>query len=173
MSRGWKYVVLIAGLCGIAGFFAPFLEYRAPDGTLTGASGYDIVTGAPDVSSLMSKAQQLGLVDKHEAARATMFIQRGLEAYRGAMIACFVPAALLLLVGLTAFTRRQMGRIAGLLAIVFGVGCALVYVIFFQVDQPSSSTTGQLGLGIYLLLVGGLLGILGGLGAVLAPDLRD
>ena len=57
----WKYVVLLGGILGVAGFFAPFMEYKAPDGTLTGASAYEIARGEVDVSPLMRKAVELGV----------------------------------------------------------------------------------------------------------------
>ena len=135
MARSWRYLVLVAGLVGIAGFFAPFLEYRAPDGALLGASAYEIATGTPDVASLMSAAEKLGLVDQDEAARATRLLAQGIRAYQTAMLACFAPAALMLLLGLTAFARRQLGRLGGLAAIVFGLGCVAVYVAFFRVES--------------------------------------
>lgn len=168
--RAWKYFILVAGLLGIAGFFAPFIEYRAPDGTLTGASAYDIVTGQPNVGGLMTKAEQLGMVSKEEAAKATRMIEQGIYAYRWGMIACFAPAALLFLVGLVNFARKKMGRLSALVAIILALGCLGVYVLFFRVDQPSSTTTGQLGLGAYLLAIGGVIALLGGLGALFKPE---
>ncbi len=166
----WKYVVLLGGILGIAGFFAPFMEYKAPDGSLTGASAYAIARGEVDVSPLMKKAQELGLVTPTEAQRATKLLQQGVYAYRGGMIIAFVPAALIFLIGLFSFSRKKMGRLAGLVSIIMGVACVGVWIFFFRADPPSQQTIGQLGLGIYALFVCGLLGVLGGLGSLVFPD---
>jgi hypothetical protein len=166
----WKYVVLLGGILGVAGFFAPFMEYKAPDGTLTGASAYEIARGEVDVSPLMKKAEELGMVTRAEAERATRILEKGIYAYRGAMVVCFVPAALIFLIGLASFARKKMGRLAGLFAIVFGLACVGVWIFFFREDAPTEQTVGQLGLGIYALFVCGLLGILGGIGSTLFPD---
>lgn len=166
----WKYVVLLGGILGIAGFFAPFMEYKAPDGTLSGASAYEIAQGDVDVSPLMQKAKDLGLVTAAEAERATKILEKGIYAYRGAMIAAFIPAALIFLIGLGSFARKKMGRIAGFVSIVLGIGAIGVWIFFFRSDPPSQQTVGQLGLGIYALAVCGLLGIVGGLGSLVFPD---
>lgn len=166
----WKYVVLLGGILGIAGFFAPFMEYKAPDGTLSGASGYEIARGEVDVSPLMKKAQDLGLVTPAEAQRATKVLEKGVYAYRGAMVAVFVPAALIFLIGLFSFSRKKMGRLAGFVSILMGVAAVGVWIFFFRAEPPTETTIGQLGLGIYALFVCGLLGMLGGLGSLLLPD---
>jgi hypothetical protein len=166
----WKYVVLLGGILGIAGFFAPFMEYKAPDGTLTGASAYEIAQGEVDVSPLMKKAQELGLVTPAEAQRATKILQQGVYAYRGAMIVVFIPAALIFLIGLFSFSRKKMGRLAGFVSILMGVAAVGVWIFFFRKEPPTQQTIGQLGLGIYALFVCGLLAILGGLGSLMFPD---
>ncbi|MDB4962207.1 MAG: hypothetical protein JWP01_2206 [Myxococcales bacterium] len=163
-------MVLLGGILGVAGFFAPFMEYKAPDGTLTGASAYEIARGEVDVSPLMQKAEQLGMVTHAEAERATKILENGIYAYRGGMIAVFVPAALIFLIGLASFSRKKMGRLAGVLSIVLGLACVAVWIFFFREDAPTAQTVGQLGFGIYALFVCGLLGVLGGMGSTLFPD---
>lgn len=163
--------MLVGGLLGVGGFFAPFLEFRAPDGTLDGASAYAIARGQPDVASLMIRARELGMVTAEQASRATRMIEQGVYAYRGAMVACFAPAAILALLGLVAFGRRRLSRIDGVLAIVAGAAALLVYVMVFSAPAPEN-TTGLLGLGVYLLAIGGGLGLVGGLGALVLPERR-
>ena len=146
------------------------MEYKAPDGTLTGASAYEIARGEVDVTPLMKKAQDLGLVTPAEAQRATKILQQGVYAYRGVMLVVFIPAALIFLIGLFSFSRKKMGRLAGFVSIVMGVACVGVWIFFFRKEPPTQQTIGQLGLGIYALFVCGLLGVLGGLGSLLFPD---
>ena len=171
MTRTWRYLVLVAGLLGIGGFFAPFFEYRAPDGTLAGASAYEIALAHPDVAGLMTRAQELGMVTAEEARRATRMIEQGVHAYKGVMLACFAPAAIFALLGLVAFGRRRLSRIDGVLAIVAGTAALLVYVMVFSAPAPER-TVGLLGLGVYLLAIGGALGLVGGLGALIVPERR-
>ncbi|HET7499887.1 MAG TPA: hypothetical protein VFK02_02760, partial [Kofleriaceae bacterium] len=85
-------------------------------------------------------------------------------------IAFFAPAGLLTLLGVIMLLRDRMGRLAGLLAIVFGGACCAVFAKFWQADQASRDASASIGLGVYLLLAGGLGGVLAGLGALLHPD---
>ncbi len=163
-------MILVAAALGIGGFFAPFLEYRAPDGSLWGASAYDIALNKFDLTTWMVGAEKLGLVTHAEATRVTMMVNKAMAGYRVAMIGAFVPVALLALTALGCFARRQMGRITGLGVFVAGTACVVVYGFVFDIADPSRTTSGQLGLGIYLLLVCGLISLLAGLGAVVAPD---
>jgi len=166
----WKYVVLLGGILGVAGFFAPFMEYRAPDGSLSGASAYEIVRGEVDVASLMNKAETLGMVTHAQAVEATQVLEKGIQAYRYVMIAVFVPAALTFLIGLGSFARKQMGRLAGLFCIVLGGAAVGVWIFFFRSDPPAQQIIGRLGLGLYALAACGLLGAVGGLGSLVFPD---
>ena len=163
-------MILVAALLGIGGFFAPFLEYRAPDGTLWGTSAYEVTKQNVDVGNWLASAEKLGMVSHAEATRITAMVNKVMAGYRVAMIGAFIPVALLALVALGCFARREMGRITGLGTCVLGVACAAVYAFVFDVADPSRTTSGQLGLGIYLLLVCGLASVLAGLGALLVPD---
>ena len=167
--RFWKYLVLATGLAGVAGFFAPLIEYRAPDGTLSGASAYEIATGHIEVSPLMKKAEEMGMVSHEEAKKAAHALEKGVYAYRGAMIAFFAPAALLALIGLIEFARKKMGRIAGFLSIILGLACAGVWILMFREPSPDQAS-GSVGLGLYLLLLAGIGGVVGGLGSLIWPD---
>ncbi len=163
-------MILVAALLGVGGFFAPFLEYRAPDGSLWGASAYQVALEKVDVGGWMSGAEKLGLISQDEATRITATVNKVMAGYRVAMIGAFVPIALLALTALGCFARRQMGRITGLGVFVLGVACAAIYAFVFDITDPSRTTSGQLGLGIYLLLVCGLTSVLAGLGAMIVPD---
>jgi hypothetical protein len=166
-------MILVAALLGLGGFFAPFLEYRAPDGTLSGASAYQIAMNQFDASGLMTGAQKLGMVSQAEATRITAMVNKVMSGYRVAMIGAFVPVALLALMALGCFARREMGRMTGLGAFVVAVSCVAVYAFVFDIADPSRTTSGQLGLGLYLILVCGLIALLAGLSAIVFPDRRE
>jgi hypothetical protein len=193
--RIWKLVVLLAGLAGVIGFFTPLIEDRSTDGRITGdASAFQIARGVersetgggdPDGSAggaggsaprgndgggeVRAQAEALGLsrADSERIARA---FHAGIEAYAGAIVACFVPAGLLAALGLLLMLRDRMGRLAALCAIALGGASAFVFVRFWQADQVSHDAKASLGLGVYLLLAAGLGGVLAGLGALLSPD---
>jgi hypothetical protein len=168
--KAWKYLVLIAGIAGIAGFLLPFITFKSPRGEIEGSvSAYQIVRGIDAVDELIDTAKPI-TVTNAQATRVVTKINSELERYRGALIACFVPAAALALLGALVGARRKMGRIAGLLAIVIGLANAGVWVLFFQVSMEQPDVTVAMGLGLHLLLVAGIVGMFAGLGAVLAPD---
>jgi hypothetical protein len=129
--RIWKLVVLLAGVAGVIGFFTPLIDYRSHDGRITGdASAFQIARGVDGVGDVRAQAEALGLsrADSERIARA---FHAGVEAYAGAIVACFVPAGLLAALGLLLMLRDRMGRLAGLCAIVLGGASA-----FGRVARP-------------------------------------
>ncbi|MFN0248893.1 MAG: hypothetical protein ACKV2T_18530 [Kofleriaceae bacterium] len=168
--RLWRYMILVAALLGIGGFFAPFFEYRAPDGSLWGASAYEVAMQKFDVGTWMTGAETLGVVSHAEATRITAMVNKVMAGYRLAMIGAFIPVALLALTALGCFARREMGRITGIGVFALGTASIGIYVFVFDIADPSRTTSGQLGLGIYLLLVCGLISMLAGVLALLFPD---
>ena len=168
--RIWKLVVLLAGLAGVIGFFTPLIDTRSADGRITSdASAFEIARGVDDGGNVRAQAEALGLsrADSERIARA---FHAGVEAYAGAIIACFVPAGLLAALGLLLMLRDRMGRFAGLCAIALGGASGAVFARYWQADQVSHDASSSLGLGVYLLLAAGLGGVLAGLGALLSPD---
>jgi hypothetical protein len=168
--KAWKYLVLIAGIAGVAGFFLPFITFHSPRGDIEGSvSAYQIVRGIDAVDELIDTTKPMTMTNA-EATRVITTLNNELERYRGALIACFVPAALLAALGALVGARRKMGRIAGLLALVIGLANAGVWLLFYQVSMEQPDVTAAMGFGLHLLLVAGIVGTLAGLGALLAPD---
>jgi hypothetical protein len=168
--RTWKLVVLLAGVAGVIGFFTPLIDTRSSDGRITSdASAFEIARGVDGGGDVRAQAEALGLsrADSERIARA---FHAGIEAYAGAIVACFVPAGLLAALGLLLMLRDRMGRLAGLCAIALGGASIAVFARFWQADQVSHDAAASLGLGLYLLLAAGLGGVLAGLGALVSPD---
>jgi hypothetical protein len=185
--RAWKYLVLIGGIIGIAGFFLPFVEFHNAQTTIAGdtvqlkpiaISGYQVVRGIDDIHDLIEATRPLTKQAEPEIQLVVAGFNAQLAEYRGLMIAFYVPALLLALLGALAGMRRQMGRLAGLCAIAFGAGNALVWLVFDQISRElatKSAATGTtakalMGLGLHALLVAGVLAVMAGLGALLLPD---
>ncbi|HEX3762493.1 MAG TPA: hypothetical protein VHW23_27515 [Kofleriaceae bacterium] len=168
--RTWKLVILLAGMAGVIGFFTPLIDTRSSDGRITrDASAFQIARGVDGAGDVRAQAQELGLshADSERIARA---FHAGIEAYAASIVACFVPAGLLAVLGLLLMLRDRMGRLSGLCAIVLGGASIAVFARFWQADQVSHDASSSLGLGVYLLLAAGLGGALAGLGALVSPD---
>lgn len=170
----WKYLVLLGGIVGIAGFFLPFITFKSPDGDIEGSvSAYQIITGIDAIDAVIDTTAKPITSSSADAQRIVNTVNTELERYRGALIACFVPAVVLAALGALVGARRKMGRIAGLLAIVIGLANAAVWLLFYQVSMEQPEVTAEMGYGLHLLLIAGVLGTLAGLGALLAPDRGD
>jgi hypothetical protein len=171
--KAWKYLVLIGGIAGVAGFFLPCFTFTSDrDNVTVAVSAYQIVSGIDAVDELLDGASPLALADPN--ARQTLAtIDAELERYRTALMIVFAPAAFLALLGAINGARRKMGRIAGLLALVLGLANAGIWLLFYSVAAEEPDLRASLGVGLHLLLAAGALGVLAGLGAIIAPDRGD
>ena len=171
MTRAWKYLVLLGGIAGVAGFFLPFVAFESTDRMFTGSiSAYRIVSGIDDVAQVIESSGPLVATTNADVQAFVKTINDDLAEYRAGLIGFFIPAVLLALLGALAGARRRMGRLAGLLAIVFGLANAGVWVLFSSVHAEQPDKTVSLGLGLHMLLAAGVLGVLAGIGALLLPD---
>jgi hypothetical protein len=168
--RQWKIFVLLAGFAGLIGFFTPLVEYRSPDGKITGyASAFEIARGVDRLGDIFRQADQSA--PSHDGGRRLAKAwSDSMTASRGVVIAVFTPAGLLVLLGIVMLLRDRMGRRAGLFATGFGGTCCAVFALLWQADQGSRDAGAVLGLGAYLLLGAGLGGVVAGLGAIVSPD---
>lgn len=173
-------LLIAAGLAGFIGLFLPMVE----------------VTRGPFRVSLSAKQLSFGLDTAHRwldtveeardtanrfkiAKRATERLLAGEEdvrlvadASRGAALA-YAPAALLFIVGAVGALRKRVGRIAGALAVLLGLGSigswiGLRFVLRYALDDMAlEHTSVAMQIGAHLLLAVGALGVLGGGLAVL------
>jgi hypothetical protein len=168
----WKILVLLAGLTGVAGFFFPFIEVtHTRYNARAEISALQLVRGAADYVEL-AKAHEAEL-PKGEAQRLFHRIDDKVSAFRGLVVALYVPSGMLALLGLVGVARGRFGRFGGLLALVLGIASAGIWLAFLFVSRQEKDPEfhAALGLGLYGLLVAGLGGIFGGFGALLAPDI--
>lgn len=171
MARAWKYLVLLGGIAGVAGFFLPFIAFESTDGMFTGSiSAYRLVSGIDDVTQVIESSGPLVAATNADVQAFVKTVNNDLAEYRAGLVAFFLPAVLLALLGALAGARRRMGRLAGLFAIVFGLANAGVWTLFSSVHADEPDKTVSLGLGLHLLLAAGVLGMLAGLGALVLPD---
>jgi hypothetical protein len=167
--KAWKFLIMLAGIAGLVGFFLPFArgadERTKMDQPI---SAYRLVRGI-DVHELVADAERVG-VSRVEAERAAKELDEGLSAARGFALLAYAPAALLALLGAIAVARGMLGRLGGVFALLLGGASAGIWALLAAASHEAHATTISLALGAHLLLVAGLGGLLGGLGALFAPD---
>lgn len=84
---------------------------------------------------------------------------------KGIVMAFFSPAILLTLIGGMGVARKKFGRVAGAFSLIFGlIGLGIGGLL-------TSAAEGDSGSGLTLLLVTGVAGVVGGLMALIKPEL--
>lgn len=165
-----RVLALLAGIAGVAGFFLPLAQYRDSAGKLMQtATPYEIATTEHDTSGVAEVARSLG-ASEEQAEQIAEAAENSLLAYRGAIIAFYVPAALLALVALIDLLRGRMGRIAGFITLVLGAANLAVFGYFYIGSQRNTDPHAALGYGVWLLAAAGGLAALAGLIALFAPE---
>lgn len=153
-----KLVVLVGGVLGILSFFLPLVSLHHGDVTGT-VSAYQIVKGVDAVEHEVDRAP----VDQASAASVTE-AKGDLGAVKGIVLAIYVPALLLALIGGLGVARRRFGRGAGTLSLMLGlVGLGIAALLH-------GAAEGDAGIGLTLLLITGVAGVFGGVLALIKPE---
>jgi len=169
----WKFLIVLAGAAGIAGFFMPFIEVTHTTYQVHAKiSALQLVRGAENFVDLAEQNLDKLHVPRAEAERFFREVGDRVDAFRGVVIGLYVPAALLALIGLVGIVRGKLGRLAGLLSLVLGLASAGIWLAFLFVSRQERDPhfTAAMGLGLHMLLVAGVGGVLAGLGALVSPD---
>jgi hypothetical protein len=165
-----KLLALLAGIAGVVGFFLPLAQYTDADGkNLRTASAYEIATTDADATGLADFAKGLG-ASEDQAEKLESAANKSLLAYRGAIVAFYIPAALLALLALVNLLRRRMGRLAGFFTMLFGAANAAVFIYFWIGYERNADPNTALGYGVWLLAGAGLGGLVAGLATMFVPD---
>lgn len=150
--KATKFIVLIAGLVGAAAFFLPFVAVDEPQVQMQ-VSAFELVKGLDLTSELSGYETE---IDPD--------VTRALSEYKYVVIAAYLPAVFLVLLGLIG-TAGRFGRALGLLALLMGIAGLGIYAL-------GATAAGSLfGLGFHLLVVPGIVGFVGGLVALIKPEL--
>jgi hypothetical protein len=155
-----KWIVLVAGVVGLTAFFVPLarIEHR---GVVVPITALDVVRGVDE------RADEVATSDLPAADKAE--VDDTLTELKGVVLACFAPAAVLVLIGGIGAARRRLGRIGGTLAVlVGGVGALIWYGLATGAADAGPGAEG--GFGLHLLLLSALGGIAGGMMAAVRPD---
>lgn len=156
-----KLIVLVGGLLGILAFFLPLVSVTRGEvkGTV---SAFQLVKGIDDVKSAVDVAAASSTDPTHHAMAREA--KSDLGALKGIVFAIFVPALLLAVIGGGGVAKKKFGRVAGTFSLLLGlVGLGIAGLLV-------SAAEGDSGAGIYLLLLTGGAGVIGGLLALVKPD---
>jgi hypothetical protein len=169
----WKYLVLVGGIAGIVGFFLPFVNVHERDARFgRHPSAFELVRRLEALDEMTQSLTALGITASDAQQMASQAHDQ-LQTARTAASVIYAPAALLALLGIVCGVRRRMGRLAGFLALVLGAASGAVWAVFHYVASGDPHHGATLGLGAHLLLACGALGVLAGIGALVASDRGD
>ncbi len=170
-----KFIVLLAGLVGIAAFFLPLVAVKGA-GSEGALSAFQIVTGAGQakdaVDSAIAESAQ-AYIDKANIAEASTVAKDALNQVKGITLALFAPAVLLTILGIAGLIRKQFGRLAGTGSLLLGILGLAVWAVLNQAANDASAGESVKGIGMHLLMGTGGLGVLGGLLALIKPDRKE
>lgn len=173
-----KHILFVAGLLGMIGMFVPLVSL--------GKGIVHVEVSAKELSFGLSRTHQL--IDKDlppaVARRLPKDVISGredvrtvLKALRGAA-AAFIPAALILVLGVSGMWRGQFSRRLAIAALVCGLASIAAYLgVIYGIDygeaeepllQRVALTTE---VGAYLLVVAGIGGVIGGALGAWRPEL--
>ena len=164
-----KFVVLLAGLCGIAAFFLPLAHGRQGSVAIE-VSSYDLVRGidvSREITGRAAEASELA----PQAKQAIASVERTLASLRGVLLALHAPAALLVLfgaLGLFVGFRRGLGA-ASAFAGLAGGG-AWGYITYQAGRWASLHGDAGLGMAVWLMLGACALGAIAGIVALVRPE---
>ncbi len=163
MVRASKFLVLIAGLLGLAGMFHPFIIGTTDDGYSADASAWSLLG---DVAQAQEDAAAQTDRFSTALAEAEAF---GAYLWLPFLFPVFLAALSLTFLGTWGVLRGRFGRLFGLLSLgpgLFVLGFALLLITSASDGQASNST----GLGAILLLGTGIGACVGGFVSLVKPD---
>ncbi len=164
MRKAAKFIILGAGLIGLLAFFLPLIavEKSGVEGKL---SAYTIVKGIDKAQDIVGSAAT-GSADEEQAVDEA---NDALSDVKAVVLAIFVPALLLAIMGGIAVARRRIGRGFGIMSLLVGLlGLAIWAILNSAATAPSGESAA--GIGMHMLMLTGLGGIVGGIIAKIKPE---
>jgi len=169
-----KFIVLLGGILGILAFFLPLVSVTRGAGAeqATGTvSAFQIVKGIDEIKVHVDQASTNTHGDVAVSADQLREMKEntkgGLDQIKGIVMAIFAPALLLALLGGAGILRGKFQRLSGVFAFLRGaVGLGIGALL-------KGAAEGDSGIGMTLLLVTGVLGLAGGLLALVKPERGD
>ena len=163
-----KFLVLAGGILGIIAFFLPLVtvEHR---GTKVSASAFQVVKGIGEIQDatktdeVQDKIASMG----SEGRKMAKDVDGELGKIKGFVLAIFLPALLLAVIGGLGVARKRFGRVAGTFSLIFGL---LGLGIGALLRAAAAETGDGAGIAMTILLLTGLAGFVGGILALVKPE---
>jgi hypothetical protein len=162
-----KFLVLGAGIIGLLAFFMP-LTAVSRAGVTVKISAYDAVAGIDSLQDVVGDADTTGEANEQDLKE----INEALGEVKMIILAMFVPALFLLLFGGLGTMKKKFGRGFGAGALIFGlIGLGIWAILNTAASEIEAETNESIkGLGMWMLMLTGLGGTVGGLLALIKPD---
>ena len=179
-----KFIVLVGAVLGLVGFFLPLLKATA-EGKEISVSSFQVMTGVQvaqgavdqvkdEVRSDVAKAGETGAAERAQVKKGLDEVDEMLSRIKIFVLVLFAPTVLLLLIGGIATVRKKFGRGGGILAfLVGGLGTGMWALVNAAIGEVSKEPGGggvAAGIGLWMLLVVGLAGVIGGILVLVKPD---
>lgn len=156
-----KFIVLAGGIIGILAFFLPMVTVEQGN-VSSSVSAFQIVKGLDTASvAVGSQEVSVAIADAGGDAGAAKDMLDGMKTF---VLAMFVPALMLLVIGGLGVMRKQFGRVAGTFSLLFGLAGLGIGALL------KSAAEGDSGIGLTLMLLTGVAGIVGGLITLVKPE---
>ena len=158
-----KFIVLVGGILGILAFFLPIVTVHHRGATAS-VSAFQVIKGLDTVSVAVDDHQADVDVALASSGSSAAEAKDGLAAAKGIVFALFVPALILAALGGRGVAKKKFGRGAGAFSLILGlIGLGIGALL-------QGAAGGESGIGIYLLVLTGVAGTVGGLLALVKPE---
>lgn len=171
-----KHVLILLGLVGVLGVIMPFAEVRKGIAAVQ-LSAKDLSFGLEKTHATLDRKlpklveKRLGstVIDTRDELK---LVADGLKY--AALV--FLPAALLVVIGIIAVIRKRLGRVLASFALLLGIvslasWIGLHYAIDYALEEADvKGMTIELMAGAHMLLVGALAGLGVGMAALIKPE---
>lgn len=163
-----KFMVLAAGVLAIASFFLPLVATRV-EGHYIHVSGFQIVKGIDSAKDVVTNVGNEA--DTAEVKASVAEANDSLDKVKGIIWMVFGPGFLLLPLGIAAVVRKKFQRLGGVGALLLGVIAAGFGAIMLSAaNETAAQGEAGPGPGIYAMILGGVLGMVAGVLALIKPD---
>ncbi len=169
MRKLAKYVVLVAGMVGVVGFFFPFFTLTY-DGHRADFSADSLVTGIDDIADHAPTLRNLDPVAAQNLNSGLATFNEDLKPVRPLFVVVFIPSVLLVALGVLGLALGRFGRGLATIAVLCGIAALAIYLLLGGLSCEFSQGKGGLGLGARLVAVSGAIGVVAGLFALFKPE---
>jgi hypothetical protein len=169
--KATKFVVLVAGLLGIIGFFLPIVKADTAEwsGSYTGFQAMKGIDEASDIITLKDKA----LDDQVREMEDSAFGKAQLESFakkaddlRIVITLIFGPAFVIAIIAGIAIGMKKFGRLPAVGTLVM----ALMMTLLGLALLGAGDETTKVGPAVYLVFAGGVVGVVGSVMTLVKPD---